>query len=158
MTRLRFGILAVILGTVLLPVTSASARPPGGPPPPRSSLKTIEGVVLEVSQVEGEGGIAVVQVSIAADEAPGPARSILLAPLGALVEIGFTVAPGDHLKVKYFVGDDEGGKAHKVLNTSRGLMVRLRTLRQVPLWTNQGHWQGGQGRMQRGPLPGRSGG
>jgi hypothetical protein len=147
----------LLFGTIVLLGITAPARPSPGPPL-RSSLKTVEGDVLTVNLVEGEGGIEVVQVTIAVEGDQGPAPAILLAPPEALEEIGFAVHPGDHLKVKYFVGEGESGKAHKVLNTTRGLMVRLRTLRQIPLWTNQGRWQGGQGRMQRGPLPGRGGG
>jgi len=149
--------LEILLGTLLLLGIATPALPSGGPPQ-RTSLKTVEGEVLTVSLVEGEGGIEVVQVTISADVDHDQAPAILLAPPGALEEIGFTVAPGDRLKLKYFIGESEVGKAHKVLNTTRGLMVRLRTLRQIPLWTNQGQWQGGPGRMQRGPLPGRGGG
>jgi len=126
-------------------------------PPPRSSLKTVEGKVLVVGRIAGEGGIEIVQVEIAPDGDREHPLRILLAPAEAMASIGFTIEPGDQLKVKYFVGEEGNGKAHKVLNSSRGLMVRLRTLRQIPLWNNQGHWQGGQGRMHHGQGSGRGG-
>ncbi len=126
-------------------------------PAPRSSLKTVEGEVLTVSRIAGEGGIEVVQVSLAPKGDKDHPVTILLAPPQAMDDIGFSVEPGDQLKVKYFVGDEGPGKAHKVLNTSRGLMVRLRSLHQIPLWNNQGHWQGGQGRTRHGQGPGRGG-
>lgn len=126
-------------------------------PPPRSSLKTVEGEVLEVGRIAGEGGIEVVQVKMAPKGDLEHPLLILLAPAEAMASIGFTVEPGDQLKVKYFVGEEGNGKAHKVLNSSRGLMVRLRTLHQVPLWNNQGHWQGGPGRMHHGHGSGRGG-
>ncbi len=126
-------------------------------PPPRSSLKTVEGEVLSVSRIAGEGGIEVVQVSLAPKGDPKNPLQILLAPPEAMDDIGFSVEPGDQLKIKYFVAGEGSCRAHKVLNSSRGLMVRLRTLRQIPLWNNQGHWQGGQGRMRQGQGPGRGG-
>jgi hypothetical protein len=128
-----------------------------GQSPHHSALKTAEGKVLAVSRIAGEGGIEVVQVSLAPDGDREHPLLVLLAPPDAMKEIGFSVETGDQLKVKYFVSEEGTCKAHKVLNSSRGLMVRLRTLRQVPLWNNQGHWQGGQGRMRHGPGPGRGG-
>jgi len=126
-------------------------------PPPRSSLKTIEAEVLAVGSASGEGGIDVIEVTLAPGEGEAPLR-ILLAPAEVLKEIGFSLELGDLLKVKYFVSEEDRCKAHKVLNSTRGLMVRLRTLRQIPLWSNQGHWQGGQGRMHHGRGSGHGGG
>jgi len=128
-----------------------------GKSPHHSALKTVEGEVLTVDRIAGEGGIEVLKVHIAPSGDREHPVIILLAPPQAMADIGFTVEPGDTLKVKYFVDEEGSGKAHKVLNSTRGLMVRLRTLRQVPLWNNQGHWQGGQSRMRHGQGPGRGG-
>jgi hypothetical protein len=140
---------------LLLGVTFPAAA--SGGPPPRSSLKTVEGVVLETDITAGEGGIDVVRVSLAPDGDREHPLEILLAPQEIMNSIGFAIEPGDRLKVNYFVSEEGSCKAHKVLNTTRSLMVRLRTLRQIPLWNNQGHWQGGQGRMCHGQGPGRGG-
>lgn len=143
-------------GLLLLGISVPSAAT--GPTPPRSSLKTVEGEVLEISSVAGEGGIEVIQVRIAPKNDPEHPIMILLAPAEVMKGIGLDIEQGDQLKVKYFVGGEGAGKAHKVLNSTRGLMVRLRSLRQIPLWNNQGHWQGGQERMRQGQGPGRGGG
>jgi hypothetical protein len=109
-----------------------------------ASLKTEDGVVSLVDRAPGEGGIEVVRVTLTLDgERAAPLR-VLLAPPAAMAQLGFQVEPGDRLRVNYFVG--EGAcLVHKVLNASRNTMVRLRTLRQIPLWDNQGGWQGGPG-------------
>ncbi len=149
----KSALLCLCWSLLLLGVALPAAAAEG--PPPRTSLKTVEGEVLEIGLTAGEGGIDVVQISIAPEgDREHPIR-ILLAPEEVMKSIGFTIEPGDQLKVKYFVSEEGGCKAHKVLNSTRALMVRLRTLRQIPLWNNQGHWQGGQGRMRHGQGPGR---
>ncbi len=66
-------------------------------------------------------------------------------------EIGLVVEEGDRLRVKVFLGEEgQPVRAQKVLNLSRNLMVRLRTMRDVPLWTADGAWQGGPGRAYHG--------
>lgn len=156
MKRFRYHSIRFLCCSLLLLACGIAVAEPEGTPP-RSSLKTVEGEVLAISLIAGESGIEVMQVSIAPEGNRNHPLLILLAPPEAMDDIGFSVETGDQLKVKYFVSEEGSCKAHKVLNTSRGLMVRLRTLRQVPLWTNQGHWQGGQGRVRHGPGPGRGG-
>jgi hypothetical protein len=148
--------IVILCGVILLPWTGATAAA-AGDPPPRSTLKTVEGEVLELGLVPGEGDMDVVLVSLSQGAGEPPLR-ILLAPPGLLAEIGFSLEAGDRLKIKYFTGEDETCKAHKVLNNTRGLMVRLRTLRQIPLWSNQGLWQGGPGRIHRGAASSRGSG
>lgn len=142
----------ILLLGIAVPIAASDASPP------RASLKTVEGHVLDIGSIAGEGGIEVIQVSIAPKDNPANPIKILLAPAEVMESIGFAVQTGDTLKIKYFVSEEGSCKAHKVLNSSRGLMVRLRTLRQIPLWTNQGLWQGGPGRMHHGPGSGRGGG
>lgn len=155
MHRWPHSLRTLCCGLLLLGIAVPAMASEG--PAPRSSLKTVEGEVLEVGHVAGEGGIMVVQVKIAPKGDQEHPRLILLAPPEAMKSIGFTIEPGDKLKVKYFVGDEGNGKAHKVLNSTRGLMVRLRTLRQIPMWDNQGCWRGGPGRMCPGHGSGRGG-
>jgi hypothetical protein len=90
-------------------------------------------------------------VTLAAEQgARGEELVVLLGPEQALDEIGFAVEAGDRLRVRVFRADEGAVRAHKVLNLSRGTMVRLRTLRQVPLWNGQGAWQGGPCRSGQG--------
>jgi len=124
----RFRNLCIVILILLSGIGAAKAEEP----PPRSSLKTVEGKVLVVGRIAGEGGIEIVQVEIAPDGDREHPLRILLAPAEAMASIGFTIEPGDQLKVKYFVGEEGNGKAHKV-------------------------WQGGQGRMHHGQGAGRGG-
>ena len=51
----------------------------------------------------------------------------------------------------------EPAKAQKVQNVTRGLMVRFRTMRTVPLWSSTGAWHGGPSRVSPGAHHGQSG-
>ena len=115
----------------------------------RSSLKTVAGVVTAMEQVPGEGGIEILHVTLGEIDGTGT-LSILLAPAEALESIGFQIREGDRLKLKCFSDDPGPARAHKVMNVSRGTMIRVRTLRQIPLWDNQGRWRGGAARPQSG--------
>jgi len=154
---LRHGLTATLM--ILLVAVGSAAIAGDGDRPVRSSLKTVVGVVESMSVVPGEGGIDVVRVTLILDEKAGETLDVLLAPEQLMGDIGFTVQEGDRLKVKYFLDEEGPARAHKVLNTTRGSMVRFRTLRQIPLWSNQGAWQGGAARSQpgRGNGPPRGG-
>ncbi len=145
------GTLMVLLLTCLatvLPVYGAGGAE-------HSSLKTVEGVVVAIDLVPGEGGVEIMQVILGEIEGAGP-LSFLLAPAEALQSIGFEVQVGDRLKVKCFYEGDGPARVQKMMNMSKGSMVRLRTLRQIPLWDNRGLWQGGPS-IQR-PAHGGGGG
>jgi hypothetical protein len=124
----------------------------------RFSLKTVEGVVVDIGSAAGEGGMEVVRVTLALEGEGENRLAVLLAPENVMEEIGFAAERGDRLRVRYFLGEEGTCKAHKVLNASRGTMVRFRTLRQIPLWDNQGAWQGGPGAPQGGRHGGGRGG
>jgi len=115
-----------------------------------TSLAVVEGIVLEVGAQPGEGGLELVTVRLSR-EWPEPMEfELLLAPRSVLEETGFTVEQGDHLKARIFIGDEGPASVHKVRNLSRNSMVRLRTLRQTPLWDGAGMWQGGPAAGGRG--------
>jgi hypothetical protein len=116
----------------------------------RASLVTVEGTIRAVSALPGEGELAVVAVSMVLDTENAEELTVLLAPESAMSEIGFVVEPGDRCRIRVFRPDEGPAKAHKVLNISRGTMVRLRTLRQIPLWDGRGSWQGGPCRSGAG--------
>lgn len=139
---------------VLLAAVGIASAARDGARPARSSLKTVIGSVESMAIVPGEGGIDVVRVKLLLEGEAGGSLDVLLAPELLMSDIGFIVQEGDRLKVKYFLDEEGPARAHKVLNTTRGSMVRFRTLRQIPLWSNQGAWQGGAAR----PQPGRGGG
>jgi len=113
-------------------------------------LLTVEGVVDSVETASGGPGEAVTAIRLRADDPqPRPMR-ILLAPESALRETGFEVEAGDRLRARVFLSGGDTFEAHKVRNLSRGTMVRLRTLRRIPLWDADGRWQGGPGRQHHG--------
>jgi hypothetical protein len=138
---------------VALAATAAGAT--DGKAAVRASLVTIEGTVSGVTALPGEGDLPVVAVSLVTDGDTGDETTVLLGPEQALDEIGFAVAPGDRCRVRVFRSDDGLARAHKVLNATRGTMVRLRTLHQVPLWDGRGVWQGGPCRGGQGSGAGR---
>lgn len=117
------------------------------------ALSTIEGDVTAIAERLGEGELTLVAIALRREEDAEPIE-ILLAPRGALEEIGFTVEVGDHLKVRVFADADAPAHAQRVLNVTRGSMVRLRTLDRTPLWSGTGTWQGGSVRGRPGLGPG----
>jgi hypothetical protein len=129
----------------------------------RSMLRTVEGRIAELSEAPAEGDLVAVTVRLAPEGDRAEPLDVLLAPRGVLEEIDFELAPGDRLRVRLFVAEDGPRPAHKVMNITRGTMVRLRTLHRDPLWNRQGHWEGGacrrggprHGPRRQGPGPGR---
>jgi hypothetical protein len=138
-------------GLAPAPVQSAEAR--------ASLLQVVEGEVVEVGEHLAEGGLPALTVSLRVDGG-GDSEPIVvvLGPQSALDEIGFEVAVGDRLRVRLFVGEERVAYAQKVMNTSRRTMLRLRTLRQVPLWSASGRWDGGPPRSGSARDPGRRAG
>lgn len=150
----NIALVSVFLGTTFSGIVAAGAQ---------SSLGVVEGSVLEVGIQPGEGGLELVTVRLSTGQPEARELELLLAPQVVLEETGFTVQQGDRLKARIFTTAERGPAAvHKVRNLSQDLMVRLRTLRQIPLWDSAGRWQGGpgwggHGRQLRQP-PGHKGG
>jgi hypothetical protein len=142
------AVIGIVLISVALAVASGAATDEREAM--RASLLTVEGTVKSVTVLPGEGELPVVAVSLKLDGETAEELTVLLAPEQALTEIGFAVGSGDHCRIRIFRPDEGPAKAHKVLNMSRGTMVRLRTLHQVPLWDGRGRWQGGPCRDQSG--------
>lgn len=148
------------IGLVLLlaATTCSGVAVAGG----HSSLAVVEGTVLEVGIHPGEGGLELVTVRLSTERPDSQELELLLAPQSALEETGFTVQQGDRLKARIFTADEGPASVHKVQNLSQNSMVRLRTLRQIPLWDGAGMWQGGPGWGGHGghhrPESGRQGG
>lgn len=143
------AVLGVVLLSALLLAPAAAAS--GGKTSLRSAVVTVEGTVTSVTSLPAEGDLPVVAISlVTGDGAKGEELTVLLGPEQAMDEIGFAVEPGDRCRVRVFRSDDGAARAHKVLNVSRGTMVRLRTMHQVPLWNGQGSWQGGPCRSGHG--------
>jgi hypothetical protein len=107
-----------------------------------SSVLVVEGEVLAIYEQPAEGGLQVIGASVRCGD---ETREILLAPRAALEEIGFRIEPGDSVRVRLFSAEEDGSsRVQKILNRTRGDMVRLRTLRRDPLWDGTGHWNGSQ--------------
>lgn len=119
-----------------------------------SSLAVVEGTVLEVGIQPGEGGLELVTVRLSNQRSDSSELELLLAPRSVLEETGFTVQKGDRLKARVFTATEGPAAVHKVLNLTQNSMVRLRTLRQIPLWNGAGMWQGGPGLGGHGGLHG----
>jgi hypothetical protein len=132
---------------VVLYLTTAHGRGQG---PNRASLMTVEGIVSAVETLPVETGGDVTSVRLMVDKPEPREMEVLLAPESALRQTGFEIEVGDRLRARIFLTGDDALEAHKVLNLSRGMMVRLRTLRRVPLWDGNGQWQGGPCRAQSG--------
>jgi hypothetical protein len=139
-------------------VAALAAQLVGADPPTEEArtdvkLTTVEGEVLEIRELPGEGDVSLVAVALRRDGEQEP-LTVLLAPRPALEEIGFVVEVGDRLKVRIFADDGSPARAQRVLNASRGSLARLRTLRHTPLWSASGSWRGPGTRDRPGPGPG----
>jgi hypothetical protein len=116
----------------------------------------VEGSVAAVETLSGEGDMELLAVELAREE--GQPIKVLLAPEQVCRDIGFEIEEGDRVRARVFVSEaGEAAKAQKVQNISRGLMVRFRTMRTVPLWSAAGAWHGGPSRVAPGARQGRTG-
>jgi hypothetical protein len=149
--RTIIGLATIVMVVLGLPTVDAADRTSD-----RASLMTVEGTVFAVETVSAEGGRNVTAVRLVLDRPESREIDVLLAPGNALSQIGFEIEAGDRLRARVFLTGEDAFEAHKVLNLSRGMMVRLRTLRRVPLWDGNGQWQGGPCRS-RGDSPGTGG-
>jgi len=124
-----------------------------------SSSRMVQGTVIAVGLQPGEGALELVTARLAIDGGDGQELELLLAPKAVLDEIGFVVETGDRMKARVFVSESGASKVHKARNLSRRSMVRLRTLREIPLWDGAGSWMGapGMGGGEHG-RPGMGGG
>lgn len=121
-----------------------------------ASLLKVDGVITRVYESPGEGGIPVLAATLTAED---EALEILLAPRGALEQIGFDLLVGDEVRVRIFrPAEGEAARVHKILNRTRGAILRLRTLRHLPLWDGSGRWQGSNPGRSRGEDGGHRGG
>ena len=103
---------------------------------------------LAVGEFQGEDELKLLSVDLAPKGRTDQEVTILLGPVETCREIGLVVEQGDRLRARVFVGEEgEPVKAQKVLNLSRSVMLRLRTMRDVPLWNTAGAWQGGPSRQ-----------
>jgi hypothetical protein len=106
-------------------------------------IATYQGRVVELASAPSEGGLESVLATV---EGAGVRHRVLLAPERTLAQAGFDVRVGDEVRVRVFVdGTEQVLVAHKIMNMTRGTMVRLRTLHRIPAWDASGAWQGGQG-------------
>ena len=139
----RWLALAALLALLATPEVAGESR--------GFRFSTLEGEVRAVGEVRDEGELELLSVDLAIESQPGEEVKILLGPVDACREIGLVVEEGDRLRARVFLAEEgEPLKAQKVLNLSRSIMVRLRTMHDVPLWSSAGTWQGGPGRQYRG--------
>jgi len=133
--------LALLLPVALgLDAVGAAAKSEGP-----TSLRTVEGEVIVIETLmagsRSDPGMTVVRLRV--DDPEPEEIEVLLAPEAALRQTGFEIERGDRVRASIFLSAADRAEAHKVLNLSRNTMVRLRTLRGVPLWDRAGQWQGG---------------
>lgn len=143
--RIIFGLATILMVVLSLTTVSADDRTSD-----RASLMTVEGVVFAVETVSAEGGGNITAVRLVLERPESREIDVLLAPANALSQTGFEIEAGDRLRARVFLTGEDALEAHKVMNLSRGMMIRLRTLRRVPLWDGSGRWQGGPCRSQDG--------
>ena len=113
----------------------------------------VEGRVVAVERTTGPNGLDLLEAEIEVDTEPARKLRLLLAPPGICEQIGFAVDEGDLLRARVFAEGTGVHEVQKVSNLSRGTMVRLRTMRHIPLWSASGSWYGGE--MRTGPGPHR---
>ena len=138
------------MGVAVLLAASLVAAPGFAAKSERFAFRTVEGEIVAVGERVGEGDLPVLSIDLAPDGAPDDRLTVLLGPADACEDIGLEVEAGDRVRVRVLVGD--GGnlvKAQRILNLSRSVMVRLRTMHDVPLWDAGGAWQGAPGRAYR---------
>ena len=132
--------LAVLLAAPVLAAGSKGYR-----------FTTLEGTVGTVGEQQAEGELRLLSVELDTGRPQGEKVTVLLGPAATCREIGLVVEEGDRVRVRVFVGKEgEPLEAQKILNLSRNVMVRLRSMRNVPLWRSDGVWEGGPGRAWRG--------
>jgi hypothetical protein len=148
--KLRTPIAAVLL-TVVAVGRPAVAHETEELPGRRTSMRTVEGTVVELSTLPAEGDLPVVAVTLHTNGPDAERLEVLLAPESVLQDIAFDIEPGDALRARVFVADQGPFRVHKALNLTRGTMVRFRTLSQIPLWNSAGEWDGGPCRRRGGP-------
>jgi hypothetical protein len=108
----------------------------------RAELLTLDGEVTRLEELPGEGGLAVLAVTIFNDEMRPRDVELLLAPAGAMLEAGVTVTLGDRLRVRAFPAEQGPLLVHRIWNLTHRGDARLRTLRRDPVWNGDGDWQG----------------
>jgi len=107
-----------------------------------AAVLVVEGKVTAVYEKPAEGGLEVVGASLLCGD---KTHEILLAPRTALRAVGFHIEPGDSVRARLFASEDgDSLRVQKILNRTRGDMVRLRTLRRDPLWDGTGRWNGSE--------------
>ncbi len=150
----------LLLSALLLggPAPAAAPRPETPARGEATVLRTLEGKVEEVGETAGEGELPVVTLKLQTGDG---SFQVVVAPAGILADLGFSVAVGDQIRARVFLEPvSRRAYAQKLLNQSRDLMVRLRTLRHEPLWDAAGKWQGSPADLpSRSPAerPGRRG-
>jgi hypothetical protein len=131
---------AVLLSALLFGGPPTAAAPAVDVRAEAAVLRTLEGKVAEIGETAGEGALPVVTLKLQTREGD---FQVLAAPADVLADIGFSVAVGDQVRARVFLEPvSRLAYAQKLLNQSRDLMVRLRTLHHEPLWDAAGKWQG----------------
>ncbi len=155
--RRMSGFRSAVLATALLLATAGSDAGERDRSAQASLLRVTEGVVVHVAETAAEGDLRAVMVRVEDEEGVG--TDLVLAPAPVLQQAGFRVEKGDRLRARYFATDSgEPARVQKVLNLSRSLMVRLRTLHRHPLWDGSGNWQGTPGGHRGGRRHGHGAG
>jgi hypothetical protein len=132
---------ALLLAALLL------GAPPAAANDEATVLRTLEGKVAEIGETAGEGKLPVVTLKLQTRDGE---FQVLVAPAEVLSDIGFSVRVGDQVRARVFLAPvSRLAYAQKLLNQSRDLMVRLRTLRHEPLWDAAGKWQGSTAELPR---------
>lgn len=147
---------AVLVAALLLAIAGSDAGERGRAAR-ASLLRVTEGVVVSVAEAAAEGDLRAVMVRV--EEEEGGGTDLVLAPAPVLEQAGFHVEEGDRLRARFFATESsKPARVQKVLNLSRGLMVRLRTLHRHPLWDGSGNWQGAPGGHRGGRRHGHGSG
>lgn len=133
---------AILALLILRPLSTASAD--GYHEALRSQLLTLDGEVVALGTTDGEGSLVLVTATLRSQTKQQTEWRLLLAPQDVLEEVGFEISEGDHLRARVFPDPSGSHLVHKVWNVETRNDIRLRTLYRVPVWDNDGEWQGSQ--------------
>lgn len=141
--KASLGTLVAILALLILgPISTASAD--GDHEALRSQLLTLDGEVVDLGTTNGEGSLVLVTATLRSQTTQQAEWRLLLAPPDVLEEVGFKVSKGDLLRARVFPDPSGNHLVHKVWNVETRNDIRLRTLYRIPVWDNDGEWQGSQ--------------
>lgn len=119
------------------------------------TLRDARGRVSRVSETLSSDAGPWLDLRVRFDD--GTEVTLRLGPAAAIRDAAWTVATGQDVRVRYFVGGQEPADVQRIRNESTGRVLRLRCIHGEPLWDAGGRMERGRG-SGGGPGPPDRGG